>query len=508
MICKKCGNEIADDSIFCTECGASVNDSEPTDETAAADNEATSILPHIDEVIADNEETLSLTQEQVQLLSDEPTELLSTTAEESEQPESEPIPEPDPIPPAETSFDELAEFPKSETPPPLSGTAPDSFNDNSDTMRIPIQPEPYSSYNVHTNQFSGNAPKEAEPTEQPPVGIIPPEPQPVPGPAPVPEAEQTAPQPAADKAKPRKKVGGGRIFGASLVTIFTALFLLVFDLLLAVKVGANGDVIRKRAGKLDPETLLTAQYDGNEFAKTFYDSMGFRTATRGNADETGFKRFMINADFTEYMGEVAGSYFDFIIDGDGSDPTITSEDFVEDFIKENKGEAVKEFDYDFADEDYKLIAKNLDKDDFSDSLSISEWNDSLGFEVDKLSYVFSYITIGIIAAIVLLFLIWTAIIVDRRAKHVTGFFGFVFTFTGALMMLGGLTILIGSALCFTFTHHIGYYLAESLLLPFTLLVIIIGAAELLLGFIFRRTYRAIRKKAKKAAAAAAEAANS
>ena len=107
----------------------------------------------------------------------------------------------------------------------------------------------------------------------------------------------------------------------------------------------------------------------------------------------------------------------------------------------------------------------------------------------------------------LLFLIWIAAIVDKRAKHVTGFFGFIFTFTGALFTLGGLAILIGSAMGFTFTHKVGYYLAENLLLPFTLLIIAIGVAELFIGFVFRKTYLGIRRKAKKAAAAAAAAEN-
>ena len=68
-------------------------------------------------------------------------------------------------------------------------------------------------------------------------------------------------------------------------------------------------------------------------------------------------------------------------------------------------------------------------------------------------------------------------------------------------------ILIGSAVAFTFTHNVGFYLTETLLLPFTCMLLIIGAAELFLGFIFRKTNRAIRKKAKKAAAAAASTEN-
>ena len=494
MICKKCGSEIADDSLFCSECGASLSEEENTTtiDNTPSDNEETSILPHREEVIADNEETLSLTQDQVQLLNDEPTEILSTT-EKIDIPEPTPIPEPSPIPPAETSFEKPAEFPKQEEAPEPVHADTENFNDNSDTMKIPIQQEPYNSYNVHTNQFAGNEQPTTNNEVQSPVDVIPQQP-----------AEEPAPMPVQQESeKPRKKVGGGRIFGASIVSIFTVLFMLLLSLVTAIKIGANGNVIRKRALKLNGETTLTAQYDGKELAKTFYDSMGFRTAARGNADEAGFKRYMLNTDFREYIGGIADDYLEYIIDGEGDDPSITSEDLVNDFIKVNKGAAVKEFDYDFTDDDYELIAKNLDKDNFSDTMSVKEWNRKLGFDVDNLSYIFSFITIGIIAAIFLLLLIWIAAIVDRRAKHVTGFFGFIFTFTGAVTALAGLGIIIGSAIGFTFTHHVGFYLAENLLLPFSLLLLIIGAAELFIGFIFRKTNKGIRRRAKKAAAAKA-----
>ena len=279
------------------------------------------------------------------------------------------------------------------------------------------------------------------------------------------------------------------------------LILLLFSLLLAVKIGANGDIIKKRFTKLNAKTTLTSEFDGKEMSKTLYDSLGFRTATKGAADEAGFKRFMLNTNFREYAGDTAKNYLDFILDGEGKDPSITSEDFVNDFIKENKGEAVREFDYDFTDEDYDLMQKNLDKDKFSDSMSVREWSRKLGFDVDKLSYATSYITIGIIFALFLLFLIWIAAIVRKRGRYVAGFFGSTFTIVGLIVFLAGLTIIVGSAIAFTFTHNACFYLSESILFPMAALLIIIGAAELFLGFIFRKTKNRLKKKERKAAAA-------
>ncbi|MBP5580290.1 MAG: hypothetical protein J6X85_00600, partial [Ruminococcus sp.] len=232
------------------------------------------------------------------------------------------------------------------------------------------------------------------------------------------------------------------------------------------------------------------------------DSMGFRTATRGAADEAGFKNYMINTDFHEDAGRVAKDYLYYIIGGKGSDPSITAEDFVNDFIKANNNAAVREFDYELTDDGYELIEKNLEKDNFSDTMSVREWSRNLGFDVDKCSYAFSFITIGILAALVILLLIWTAVILNKRARFVTGFFATVFNISGLLVFRSGLAILIGSAVAFTFTHTVGFYLAETLLLPFTCMLLIIGAAELFLGFIFRKSNRVLRKKAKKAAAAA------
>ena len=497
MKCNKCGSEMAEDALFCTECGASLKKEEKPVAAAAVeaaetveaikDDEPTSILPHLEEVIADNEEALSLTQEDVQLLNEEPAELLSSS-------DTIVLPEPETAEEAATVaiqavHDEPvpAQFPKPEATAAPVNAAPGVLDDNSDTMEIPVQND------SHGNAGGYTVPQ--QPAQSTPV--IPPS-------QPAQNAAEPAPMPSqsGEQPKARKKVGGGRIFGASLVTIFAVAFMLLFSFMLSLKLGLNGSVIKKRFSKLDADTTLTAQFDGKELSKTLYDSLGFKTATKGNADEAGFKRYLLDTDFLDYTGGVAESYLDFIIDGEGSDPSIDSEDFVNDFIRANKGAAVREFDYELTDADYELLQKNLDKDDFSDSLSIRKWNRQVGFEVDKLSYLFSYITIGIIGGIVLLLLIWISAIVDKRAKHVTGFFASIFNITGIIVLLAGLAIIVGSAVAFTFTHNVGFYLSENLLLPLAVILLIVGAAELLLGFVFRKSNRIIKKKAKKAAAQA------
>ena len=282
-----------------------------------------------------------------------------------------------------------------------------------------------------------------------------------------------------------------------MVAFFAIVFTLLLSLILCVKFGANGNIIRGRVEKLDLRTILTAEYDGEEISTDLYKTIGFRTATEGTADESSFKEFMLKSDFLEYAGERAESYVNYIADGKGSDPSVTSEDFVNDFFKENRSAAKETFNYDMTEESYKTIRSNLDKEDFDTTMSVREWGDKAGFGLKNLSYVFSYITIGIIFALIIVLFIWILVIVDKKGRHLTGFYGNILFISGVIVFAVGVAIIVGAPVAYAFTNELAFYIIANVLLPFALVALCTGFVELLIGGILKKVKKSIKRKEKR-----------
>ncbi|HRR77613.1 MAG TPA: zinc-ribbon domain-containing protein [Ruminococcus sp.] len=395
------------------------------------------------------------------------------------------LPEPDPIPEPEPVISSSYSDPIPDTSFPAGGNP-----DNLDTMHIPVQEPAQSPYGGEQQPpppfapYGQNAPQFAQPAgPQYPGGGIP--------------APQPVPAPAYEEAPPKKtKVGAGRVFGASIVTFFAVIFLLTLSMAVCVKFGASGKVLRGRIEKLDKNTVLSAEYDNDELSNNLYKTLGIRKATHGNADKPGFKEYLSKSNMLEYVGENVKNYADYILEGKGGNPSVTSEDIKIDFFKENNNVAEEVFDYKFDKEGLNSIEKAMDQNDVDKSLSVKEWNKKAGFDLKNISYALSYVTLGILLALVLVFFIWIAIIVDRRGRYVAGFFESILFISGIIMFIVGLGVLAGASVVYAFTSSVIFYLIPMVFLWFGILALGIGFAELLLSGIFKMIKKNIKRKEK------------
>ena len=378
---------------------------------------------------------------------------------------------------------------------PFSGNAPaGSFDDNSNTMNIP----PLYPQNNQPQQFDPYAPPQN--FQQPQgEGNIPPYYE----------------DPAAYAAPPREekrraKIGGVRIFFATFLSIITIACLFALSLCASFKFGANGKSLKKSIKKLDKDVLLSAEFDGDTLSDGMYKTLGIRKLSDGEATKDDFKDYLKGTNILEYIGENVENYAKYIIDGKGDDPSIGSNDIANDFFgsKDNNKVAKQELDMKFGSSELKTIKKNLAKNDVDKNLSIKEWNKHTGFDLKNANYAFSYITLGIVLALILVFLIWIALIVDRRGKHLCGFYGKIFGISGFLMFIIGAAVLAAAPIVYAVTGNVIAYLIFHVLLKFGIIAIGTGFVELLLAFMFKRIKRGIKVKEKtvKAVEAAMESA--
>ena len=307
-------------------------------------------------------------------------------------------------------------------------------------------------------------------------------------------------QPQYAEAPAKKKIGGGRIFGAVFISIITFVLLLGLSLAVTIKFGASGKTLRKGIEKLDKKTLFSAEYDDEEIATDLYKSLGIRGITDGYTDDTAFKKYITETNILEYIGENVENYAKYIFDGKGDDPSITADDIAADFFGSDENNKLAD-DYlgqKFAKDDLRTISRNMSKNDVDKNLSIKEWNDTVGFELKNISYGLSWITMGILAALIFVLLIWIALIVDRRAKYVSGFFGTVFAFSGSIMFVIGLAIAGVCPLLFALTSNVVFYVVFHVLLKFAIVALCVGVGELFLAYVMKKIKKGIRKREKAA----------
>lgn len=304
-------------------------------------------------------------------------------------------------------------------------------------------------------------------------------------------------EPAAD-AEP-VTVGVARITGATFISIFAIIALLTVNLLLGVKLGATGDMLSRRVRKMDTQTVIAADIDGESFSDRLYDASNFGEASHDIAEKKDFQHFMAESNFLVFAAENVKNYADFILEGKGGDPSVSANDIV-DFYAAN-GEISKNiFNYEMTAADYNIMRRSDDLAEIEKALSVDEWSSRLHFRVEHMNYVFAYLTVGIFAALFLVLMIWIAVVVDKQSRHLLGFYGNIFCWSGGLSLIIGGAASAGMSVAHIITGEFAFYIGASLLLPFGLFLACFGVGELVVGVLLRKIKRAVKNKQKRNAA--------
>ena len=497
MICKICGSAVEDGQKFCSECGAMID--EPIiGETP--DTEFTGDIPSYDELSTDSftEETPSFDETPVTDFTEEASSFDETPVTDftEETPSFDESPVTDFTEEA-PSFDESPVTDFTEEAPSYNESPVADFTEEAPSYNeTPVADftEETPSYNESpVADFTEEAPVKSAPTSDFREESAAASPAPIPAPAPaVPQ------KPAEDKSS--VKIGGGRVFGAVLVSIFTVLFLTVFGLLLSAKIGLNGNVLKKSAERANLGAVLDAKCssDGTTAVEYIYNNIGSALMSDNEIARKDLRSFLIKADFGGYAGEKLERYADYLIDGkSSSDPSLSSEEFTG-FFKDNRSAANEEMGYKMTTNDYNNMAVRLENRGFDKALDVNEWSDAAGFSMSNTHYAFSYLTLAIVLLIVLAMIIWTAIILDKQGRWLAGFYSHVMRISGIIMLIPALAILAAAPIAASLTNSVYAYLAFDLLMPFALIMLCTGVFELILAAIFKAIKKHCKKKSKTA----------
>ena len=308
-----------------------------------------------------------------------------------------------------------------------------------------------------------------------------------------PVQEETAPVEEAPQKS--EKVSAGRIFGAGVVSLITIIILTAVGLLFSLKLGFTGDNLHNIAKDLNKWSIINARIDGLTVSDNLYYKSDFDKATHNFADTTDFSLFLAKTDFTGFCADKLEVYADYIIEGKGDEPTLTENEIV-DFFKENHDIAKETFGYDLQTADYNSMRTSLANNETAEKFSVSKIGWDIRFRLENIRYILSYLTLGILAAIVALLMIWIASLVNCKGKHIIGFFGNIFTFSGLAVILVSVAVSAGAALAHTVTGDFLCYLSSTLLLPTAVYGICIGAILLIAGLIIKKVKASVRTKEK------------
>lgn len=307
-----------------------------------------------------------------------------------------------------------------------------------------------------------------------------------------PAEENAAVEPAEQKPA---KVGVGKYFGGFFVALLAGIVLTAFCLIFSLKLGFTGTNLHNIAKNLDVWSVINAEFNDMSLADNLYYETDFDMATQGNADKTEFTLFLAGTDFTGFCADKLEQYADYIIDGSGDMPTVTNNDIVE-FLRANHDSGVGIFGYEMQTADYNAIRSSLDAHKTAEKFSVDKIGWEMKFRLENIGKILSYVTIGILAGVFVLLMIWIAVILKNSKKAIRGYMGNIFTFSGLVVLAAAIAVSAGAALVYAVTGDFLCYLSSTLLLPSAAFGGCFGAFILIVGLIIKKVNSSIKIKDK------------
>lgn len=307
-----------------------------------------------------------------------------------------------------------------------------------------------------------------------------------------PAEENAAVEPAEQKPA---KVGVGKYFGGFFVALLAGIVLTALCLILSLKLGFTGTNLHNIAKNLDVWSVINAEFNDMSLADNLYYETDFDRATQGNADKTEFTLFLAGTDFTGFCADKLEQYADYIIDGSGDMPTVTNNDIVE-FLRANHDSGVGIFGYEMQTADYNAIRSSLDAHKTAEKFSVDKIGWEMKFRLENIGKILSYVTIGILAGVFVLLMIWIAVILKNSKKAIRGYMGNIFTFSGLVVLAAAIAVSAGAALVYAVTGDFLCYLSSTLLLPSAAFGGCFGAFILIVGLIIKKVNSSIKIKDK------------
>lgn len=490
MFCNSCGRKIDDDSLFCSECGAKIQriainsiSSDSGKISLAKPSDAETDNKNVSEENSEISETIYIPEDnqQTDFSRKDTTEPVHESTTEEFFGSTEPISHINPEPIRESTEDiqkitdsynnepQRESLPKmvlkKHTEEPEENISEDfqgQYDDNTNTQ--------YILFNDNSdNNFNDNYDDDYREPFPPPYDVPPEN---------FPEYTDSQPYPETTPIPYKTvKVGGLRLFGAGIVTFFTIIFLIVLSILFCVKLGFSGTVVEKSIKNLDIEKVLEAECGNNRNVNEYlYEQTEFHSITNNHGNENDFRNFVLNLNPMDYIGENASVYADYILNG-GKKPSLTSEEIAEYMFNRSGYNNLTR-------NDFSSMVYNIGDGQTDRILSVDEWKKETGFDFGITSYIFSFVTLGIFLAVVVVLMIWIAVIVDKRGRYLMGFYKSIFMTSGTVCLLIGIASALIPPVVYSQTSHIVFYLGSKLLTNFNLFILTTGGFEFIAGIIF------------------------